>query len=108
MRIIHEGRLFYGGDPDALLTPTNRFKVRVDNFPRASELLTKELGVAVSQNGAAYLRIDADAELIPAVNALLVTHGINVYELTPINESLEEAFLRLTKISHKKAKSSVR
>jgi ABC-type multidrug transport system ATPase subunit len=94
--IIHEGRLLYEGDPDALLTPTNRFKVRVDNFTRASELLSKELGVAVSQNGAAYLRIDADAERIPAVNALLVTHGINVYELTPINESLEEAFLRLT------------
>jgi hypothetical protein len=61
-------------------------------------LLTKELGVAVSQNGAAYLQIDADPDRIPAVNALLVTHGISVYELTPLNESLEEAFLRLTKI----------
>src|SRR5829696_8370970 len=96
--IIHEGRLLYEGDPDALLTPTSRFQVRVDDFAGASELLSKEFGVAVSQNGAAYLRIDADAERIPAVNALLVSHGIKVYELTPINESLEEAFLRLTKI----------
>jgi hypothetical protein len=62
----------------------------------ASKLLNREAGVTVSQNGTAFLHIDADAEQIPAVNALLVAHGINVYELTPIQESLEEAFLRLT------------
>jgi ABC-2 type transport system ATP-binding protein len=95
--IIHEGRLLYEGGPEALLTPTSRFKVRVDNLSAASDLLTKELGVTVSQNGAAFLRIDAEADRIPAVNALLVAHGINVYELTPVQESLEEAFLRLTK-----------
>lgn len=97
--IIHEGRLLYEGSPDALLAPINRFKVRVDNVPVASELLTKEPGVTVSQNGAAFLRIEAQAERIPAVNALLVANGINVYELTPIQESLEEAFLRLTNVS---------
>jgi len=31
------------------------------------------------------------------VNALLVGNGIKVYELSPAPESLEEAFLRLTK-----------
>jgi ABC-2 type transport system ATP-binding protein len=95
--VIHEGRLLYEGGPEALLAPTSRFKVRVDNLSAATELLTKELGIAVSQNGAAFLRIDADAERIPAINALLVTRGIGVYELTPAQESLEEAFLRLTK-----------
>ena len=95
--IIHEGRLLYEGGPDALVAPTSRFKVRVDNLSAAFELLTRELGLTVSQNGAAFLRIDADAERIPGVNALLVTHGIKVYELTPTEESLEEAFLRLTK-----------
>ncbi len=95
--IIHEGRLLYEGGPDALLAPTSRFKVRVDNLSAAIELLTREPGVTVSQNGAAFLRIDADAERIPAVNALLVAHGIRRYELTPVQESLEEAFLRLTK-----------
>jgi hypothetical protein len=55
--------------------------------------------VIVSQNGASFLRIAADAERIPALNALLVAHGIKVYELTPAQESLEEAFLRLTNIS---------
>jgi len=43
------------------------------------------------------LRIDADAESISAANALLVGNGIKVYELSPAPESLEEAFLRLTK-----------
>ena len=95
--IIHEGRLLYEGGPEALVAPTSRFKVRVDNLSAAAELLTREPGVTVSQNGAAFLRIDADAERIPAVNALLVAHGIGVYELTPAKESLEEAFLRLTK-----------
>ena len=95
--VIHEGRLLYEGAPEALLTPTSRFKVRVDKLSAASELLTRELGVTVGKNGAAFLHVDAEVERIPAVNALLVAHGINVYELTPINESLEEAFLRLTK-----------
>lgn len=44
-----------------------------------------------------FLRIDADAERLAAANALLVGNGIKVYELSPAQESLEEAFLRLTK-----------
>ena len=53
--------------------------------------------MTVSRNGTSFLHLDADAESIPAVNALLVAHGIKVYELSPAQESLEEAFLRLTK-----------
>jgi lantibiotic transport system ATP-binding protein len=94
--VIHEGRLIYEGGPDALVAPTNRFKVRVDNLSKAFELLSEQ-GVKVSQNGEAFLHIDAEAERIPDVNAVLVTNGIKVYELTPAQESLEEAFLRLTK-----------
>ena len=95
--IIHEGRLLYEGGPEALVAPTSRFKVRVDNLSAATELLTGESDVMVSQNGDAFLRLDVNAERIPAVIALLVAHGIGVYELTPAQESLEEAFLRLTK-----------
>lgn len=94
--VIHEGCLLYEGARAALIAPTKRFKVRVDNLSAAFELLTKESGLTVSQNGSAFLRIDADAERVPAVNALLVAHGIKVYELSPTQESLEEAFLRLT------------
>jgi ABC-2 type transport system ATP-binding protein len=93
--IIHKGNLLYEGEPEALRGPS-RFKVRVDNLPAATELLTGVPGVVVSQNGTAYLRLDADVESIPQVNELLVTNGIRVYELTPTQESLEEAFLRLT------------
>jgi lantibiotic transport system ATP-binding protein len=95
--IIHEGRLLYEGGPEALVAPTSRYKVRVDNLPAATELLTSEPDVMVSQNGAAFLRVDVNAERIPAVIALLVAHGIGVYELSPSQESLEEAFLRLTR-----------
>ena len=95
--IIHEGRLLYEGGPEALVAPATRYKVRVDNLTSAFELLAKEPAVKVSRNGASSLRIEADAESISAVNALLVARGIKVYELSPAQESLEEAFLRLTK-----------
>src|SRR5919107_5188528 len=95
--IIHEGRLLYEGGPEALVAPTSLYKVRVDNLSGAFEILTREPGVTVSRNGASFLRIEADAEHIAAVNTLLVGKGIKVYELSPAQESLEEAFLRLTK-----------
>ena len=95
--IIHEGRLLYEGGPEALLAPASLYKVRVDDLSRAFELLGRESGVTVSRNGSSYLQIDAKAERISDVNAMLVGHGIKVYELSPAQETLEEAFLRLTK-----------
>jgi len=95
--IIHEGRLLYEGGPEALVTPSKVYRVRVDDLSTAFELLTTLSGVAVSRNGDSVLRIDANDESIAAVNALLVSKQIKVYELSPAQESLEEAFLRLTK-----------
>jgi len=95
--IIQAGRLLYEGGPEALVATTSLYKVRVDNLSAAFDLLTGEPGVRVSRNGSSSLRIDADAEHIAAVNSLLVGNGIKVYELSPAQESLEEAFLRLTK-----------
>jgi ABC-type multidrug transport system ATPase subunit len=100
--IIHEGRLLYEGGPEALVAPHSHFKVRVDDLSGAFDLLKRESGVTVSRNGSAFLKIDADAERIPALNALLVAHNIKVYELSPAQESLEEAFLRLTVDSQRK------
>ena len=94
--VIYEGRLLYEGAPDALVAPASRYKVRVDNLSAAFDLLIKEPDVTVSRNGDAFLHVDADAERIPSLNALLVAQGIKVYELSPAQESLEEAFLRLT------------
>jgi len=95
--IINEGRLLYEGGTEALVAPTSLYRVRVDNLSAAFDLLTTAPGVAVSRNGASYLRVDADAEHIAAVNTLLVANGIKVYELSPAQESLEDAFLRLTR-----------
>ena len=93
--VIHQGRLLYEGGPEGLIASPNLFKVRVDDLSGAFELLNRE-PVNVRRNGTSFLHIEADAETIPAVNALLVTNGIKVYELSPAHESLEEAFLRLT------------
>ena len=95
--IIHEGRLLYEGGPEALVASTTLYKVRVDDLAGAFELLSKEPGLTVSRNGSSFLRIDADAERLAAANALLVGNGFKVYELSPAQESLEEAFLRLTR-----------
>jgi ABC-2 type transport system ATP-binding protein len=97
--IIHEGRLLYEGGPEALVAASDLYKVRVDNLAAAFKLLSNEPGLSISQNGGSYLRIEADAERLAAANALLVGNGIKVYELSPAQESLEEAFLRLTKRS---------
>ena len=95
--IIHEGRLLYEGRPEGLVASTSLYKVRVDNLGGAIDLLSRETGVTVSRNGTSFLRVEADAEHIASVNTLLVGNGIKVYELSPAQESLEEAFLRLTK-----------
>lgn len=94
--IINEGRLLYEGEPAALVAPTTRFKLKVDQTATAFDLLAKDPAISVSRNGASYLHVDAQAEHISNVNALLVNHGIKVYELSPTQETLEEAFLRLT------------
>src|SRR5215216_1221824 len=99
--IIHEGRLLYEGGAETLVAPTSLYKVRVDNLSGAFDLLTGEPGVTVSRNGTSSLRIEADAEQIAAVNTLLVGNGIKVYELSPAKETLEDAFLRLTKTTSK-------
>ena len=94
--IVHEGRLLYEGGPEALIASTKLYKVRVDNLAGAFALLSKQPGLSVSKNGASFLRIDGDAEGLATANALLVANGFKVYELSPAQESLEEAFLRLT------------
>lgn len=100
--IIHEGRLLYEGGPEALLAATNLYKVRVDNLAGAFDLLNKEPGLTVSKNGDLFLHIDADAEQLASANAMLVGNGIKVYELSPAQETLEEAFLRLTNDQRKR------
>lgn len=94
--IIFEGRLLYEGKAETLLAPLTRFKMRVDDVTTAFELLKAEPGVVVSRNGDSFLQVEAEAERISEVNALLVGRGLKIYELTPLRESLEEAFLRLT------------
>lgn len=98
--IIHEGRLLYEGGTEELVTPIKLYKLRVNDLSGAFDFLTREPRVTVSRNGASFLRIEADAESISHMNALLVGKGIKVYELSPVQESLEEAFLRLTKTSN--------
>lgn len=98
--IINEGRLLYEGEPAALMAPTTRFKLSVDNTAVALQLLATVPSIKANQNGNAYLYVDSHSDHISDVNALLVSNGIKVYELTPTQETLEEAFIRLTVASN--------
>jgi ABC-type multidrug transport system ATPase subunit len=104
--VIHEGCLIYEGEAETLVASTSRFKVRVDDLSAAADILGRESDITVSRNGTAFLRIETDEERIPGVNALLVAHGIKVYELTRERESLEDAFLRLTTAKDSSIKDS--
>ena len=70
--IIHEGRLLYEGEPSALAPTTQRYRLRVDQLSAATRLLANDSALAVNRNGADYLHVNAEAERIPAVIALLV------------------------------------
>ncbi len=94
--IINEGRMLYQGEPAALIAPMSGFKLKVDKIASALELLQSDPSITVSQNGDTYLHVGAQAERMGDINSLLVNNRITVYELIPTQETLEEAFLRLT------------
>jgi len=94
--IIDAGRLLYQGAVADLLREGKRVKLRVDRLAEAYQLLSANEHVSVSRNGDDSLYLKLDEDEIPGINALLVGHGFKVNELSPKQESLEQAFLRLT------------
>jgi ABC-type multidrug transport system ATPase subunit len=94
--IINEGHLLYEGSLTELIAPVSIYKLRVDQTEIAAHLLTQDSSVRIESNGTDALFVCTQAERIPALNALLVAHGIKVFELTPRQQTLEDVFLSLT------------
>ena len=94
--IIDEGRLLFQGPVDDLIAGQNWINLRVDRLTEAFALLEKDPGLSVSLNGDQALHLKIDEAEIPRVNALLVSQGFRVKEISPQRESLEDVFLRLT------------
>jgi ABC-2 type transport system ATP-binding protein len=99
--IIDEGRLLFQGPVDDLIAGQSWINLRVDRLTEAFALLEKEPGVSVNLNGDQALHLKIDEAEIPRVNALLVSQGFRVKELSPQRESLEDVFLRLTRTVNK-------
>jgi ABC-2 type transport system ATP-binding protein len=95
--IIEQGSLVYQGSVEELIAQGQSLKLKVDRVKDAFELLSQHPELSVSRNGDDSLYLKIAGEQIPCVNALLVERGFRVMELSPLRESLEEVFLRLTR-----------
>jgi len=94
--IIDEGRLLYQGAIESLITSERAIKITVEPLESAYRLLSLHPSISVGRDGSNSLYIRMKEEDIPRVNALLVKNEINVKELAPQRETLEDVFLRLT------------
>ena len=94
--IIDRGKLLYQGATSELVAPASSIKLTVDRVEEARGLLLSEAGLNARADGAGSLRVEAAGERVATINSLLVARGIKVFELTPLRETLEDVYLRLT------------
>jgi ABC-type multidrug transport system ATPase subunit len=93
--VIQRGQLLTEGTVDEL-RGGGGILVRVEPLERAREVAAGLDGVEGAQIRDGMLTLDADPNLSAEVNAGLVSAGLRVSELRPIERSLEDVFLELT------------
>jgi ABC-2 type transport system ATP-binding protein len=97
--IIDGGRLLYQGAIDALLCKEKSMKITVEPLEAAYQLLSRQPLLSVNRNGSNSLHVKMPDHCISSINALLVSNGIQVTELSPHRATLEEVFLNLTQVN---------
>jgi ABC-type multidrug transport system ATPase subunit len=93
--VIHRGELVTQGTVDEL-RGGGGILVRAEPLERAREIAAGLDGVEGAEIEDGMLVIDADPGRAAQVNAGLVSAGLRVSELRPVERSLEDAFLELT------------
>ena len=94
--VVKDGKIVVEGSLDELRQGT-RIKLRAKPVVRARELLASLDGVGQTEmQDDDMLIIEADQSLAADINRLLVTAGVDVSELTTVQNSLESVFLSLT------------
>jgi ABC-type multidrug transport system ATPase subunit len=94
--VIHKGELLIEGTVDELRGGTG-ILVKVDPIEEAREIAVSLAGVESAQIEDGMLVLDTDPNLAAEINARLVSEGLRVSELRPVERSLEDAFLELTR-----------
>jgi len=94
--VLARGRLVAEGPPGELRGGRALLRIEVDDRPRAERVLAGVEGVTLDGGGTAQLRVRLEVPATPAaVNAALVTGGVEVSALIPEHESLEDVFVSL-------------
>ena len=96
--IIDEGRLLYQGAVESLIAQEQLIKFTVAPLEAACQLLSRDPRLSVTRNGSSSLYVRMPVADIPRVNALLVANDISVTELSPQRASLEDVFMKLTRV----------
>ena len=94
--IIDSGRLLYQGSLENLIGKDKIIRLTVDRLEETYQLLSSDPLFSLSRNGDKSVYVRTSTEQIPRMNALLVARGIDVLEISPQRETLEQVFLRLT------------
>jgi ABC-2 type transport system ATP-binding protein len=95
--IIDKGRLLFQGTPDELQAQLNpQVKLGVDRPDEAARVL-KQAGWSVRPNGGNRLCVTVNGQSdVAMINAQLTGGGVNVFQLSLEQPSLEDIFLELT------------
>ncbi len=94
--VIHKGELLIEGTVDEL-RGGGGILVKVEPIDEARRITADLAWVEGSQIEDGMLVLDTDPERAAEINARLVSAGMRVSELRPIERSLEDAFLELTR-----------
>jgi ABC-2 type transport system ATP-binding protein len=96
--VLARGRLVAEGPPSNLRPSGNRIRLRVDDAAAASRVIAALDGVEADagspEDGVVVVRLQGPATA-GRLNAELVRAGVEVSELTPEHERLEDVFLDL-------------
>jgi len=94
--VIHKGELVTEGTVDEL-RGGGGILLKADPLEEARKLAASLAGVRGARIEDGMLVLDTDPELAAEINARLVSAGVRVGELRPVERSLEDAFLELTR-----------
>jgi ABC-2 type transport system ATP-binding protein len=94
--VIHKGELVTEGTVDEL-RGGGGILVKVEPVEEARQIAVSLAGVKGAEIEDGRLLLDTDPEMAAEVNARLVSAGLRVSELRPVERSLEDAFLELTR-----------